>query len=459
MPKLLFEISRKYLLLSITLIVAGWLSTPLAYAWYPYSEKYDAWQAERPFLLGGLHNSTPQDKLDFRLQRFKAAGLNTFIWAKPWNATHFFKKTQHHGLQWACWLRNNPDALRKVMEIPGNSFVMTNDEPSTEEELVHVGKLAKWLRQTYPDTIQFVNLSITKIDHDRLIELCQPDVFSFDHYPLQRNGVTHLNYLYDLDWGRQTASKYNLPYWIYLQATGREQDNPTYAYRVPDEADMRFLVYTFLAHGGTGIQFYMYYGHDESMVMDTEVENMSIRGADHRFENSVVTRAWHAIRDVAPEIQHLGTVLVNLRSKGHIGYTGNGELWDHPAPSYRIKPSVEMNHGRFRRHEHLKEVEIIDGTNRGIMIAFFDDEAGEEYFMVVNMLHGTNMSKMDGARRLRLLFSSAVKGVERLNRFSGQIETLNTKAAGSEYRILDILLEGGTGDLFKWSNGKPWAKR
>ena len=459
MPTPTAQTANRHLLSPVILVAVVWLSAPLAHAWYPYSNKYNSWQVKRPFLMAGLHNSTPQDKLDLRLQRFKAAGLNTFIWAKPWNATHFFHKTQEHGLEWACWLRNNPDALQKVMEIPGNSFIMTNDEPGTEEELVHIGALAKWVRQTYPDTIQFVNLSIAKIDHDRLVELCQPDVFSFDHYPLQRNGVTHLNYLYDLDWGRQTASKHKLPYWIYLQATGREESKPSYAYRVPDEADMRFLVFTFLAHGGTGIQFYMYYGHDESLVIDTGVDNMSSRDADHRFENSIVTRAWHAIRDVAPEIQNLGTVLVNLRSKGHIGYTGNGELWDHPAPRYQFKPTVEMNHGRFRRHQYLKEVEITDGTNRGIAIAFFDDAAGEEYFMVVNMMHGTNMSKVDGARRLLLRFSSDVERIERLSRFSGQIETLNTTEAGTEYRDLNIILEGGTGDLFKWSNGNPWSKR
>ena len=31
--------------------------------------------------------------------------------------------------------------------------------------------------------------------------------------------------------------------------------------------------------------------------------------------------------------------------------------------------------------------------------------------------------------------------------------------AEADSRTLDILLEGGTGDLFKWSNGKPWTLR
>ena len=46
-----------------------------------------------------------------------------------------------------------------------------------------------------------------------------------------------------------------------------------------------------------------------------------------------------------------------------------------------------------------------------------------------------------------------------LNRFSGEVETLDTKEAGEIYRDFELILEGGTGDLFKWSNGNPWALR
>ena len=49
---------------------------------------------------------------------------------------------------------------------------------------------------------------------------------------------------------------YQVPYWMWLQAMGREEEKASYAYRIPDEADMRFLVFTALAHGVTGIQFY-----------------------------------------------------------------------------------------------------------------------------------------------------------------------------------------------------------
>ncbi|MAE64274.1 MAG: hypothetical protein CMJ18_08360 [Phycisphaeraceae bacterium] len=440
-------------------LAAVFLTTPQANAWYPYSDKYNRWQAERPFLMAGLHNSVPKDKLDLRISRFRDAGLNTFIWAKPWNAMEYFREAHRQGIEWACWGRDNPDAVVEAMKIPGNSFVMSGDEPSGREKFEKHVRMSEWVRRTYPDTIQFINLSITKIDHDEMVAKCGPDVFSFDHYPLARDGTTHKHYLFDLDWGRHTAMQYRLPYWIYLQSYGRVEEKRDYAYRNPDEADMRFLVYTFLAHGGTGIQFFMYYGYEESMVLDTGVGRQGDSDGPTKYEHTVRTRCWHAVRDVAPEVQNLGRVLVNLRTSGRIGYVGNGELWDHPHPTYKFGPKEPLNHGPFKRHELLKEAEITHGTDRGLLIAFFDDEAGEEYFMVVNMMHGPNMSKMDGARPVRMRFAKSVEKVERLNRHSGRVEVLDTAPAGDAYRDLKLIFEGGTGELFKWSNGKPWATR
>ena len=432
-----------------------------AFAWYPYGARYTQWQKSRPMLFAGLHNSVPRDRLPERIARFKAAGLNTFIWAKPGNAHHFFRTAHEANLAWACWSRGGEKVIAEAMKIPGNAFIMIGDEPSDKdpEEIAEIAGLAAWVRETYPDTITFTNLSITKCEHDAYIRACHPDLFSFDHYPLQRDGATHDNYLYDLAWGRQTAMRHRLPYWIYLQSYGRVEDTPSYAYRNPDEADIRFLVFTFLAHGGTGIQWFMYYGYEESMVVDARVPDTGRTPAEkHTYEASYATRAWFAIRDVAPEVQALSRVMLNLRPTGEVGYVGNGLLWDHEAPAYSKGPVVPFRSERFTGHGALRSIEFLDDANLGAMVGLFDDAAGEAYFMVVNLQHGANMSKMDGLKTLRLVFDPAVEQIERLNRLSGRVEVLGT-TADADRRTLDVRLEGGTGDLFKWSNGKPWALR
>ena len=79
--------------------------------------------------------------------------------------------------------------------------------------------------------------------------------------------------------------------------------------------------------------------------------------------------------------------------------------------------------------------------------------------MIVNLAHGKNMSKTDGARTVQLHLDGSVHEIERLNRLTGMVETLRTKAATNGNATLDVLLEGGTGDLFKWHNGRPWDLR
>ena len=107
----------------------------------------------------------------------------------------------------------------------------------------------------------------------------------------------------------------------------------------------------------------------------------------------------------------------------------------------------------------IKEEFGASDTQMGLLVGFFDDKAGEEYFMVVNLVHGLNMSKMDGARMVRLTFDAKVDQIERLNRLTGLVETLRTRKGEADTRVLDIQIEGGTGDLFKWSNGRSWDLR
>ena len=422
------------------LLVFLFVSSTLAHAWYPYSDKYNDWQADRPFVIGALHNSLPEDHLVERMARFRAAGLNTVIWWKPGNSHHVFEAAHEAGLQWACGSRGGLGVVDEAMKIPGCSFVFAGDEPG--DDLAPVAQFSEQFRQAHPDVPVFANLSIGKTDHDAYIEQCEPDIFSFDMYPLYRDGTEHEKYLHHVNWARDTSRKYRLPYWMFLQAYGREHERRRYAYRIPDEADLRYLVFSFLAHGGTGIMFFHYYGHPEGMVMDRGVENPA-RGPveTHRYENTETSRAWFAVRDVAPEVQTISRALVNLRTKDEIGYAG----------------AVPSDCAAFEGHGALKSVLVGRDPGSSALVGFFDDEQNEEYFMVVNLVHGLNRAKMDGMRRLRLVFSGSVEQIERLNRLTGLVETLRTESGSSGTRVLDIQLEGGTGDLFKWSNGNPWT--
>lgn len=431
-----------------------------ARAWYPFSAKYTRWQKDRPFMMAGLHNATPRDHLPERVARFKAGGMNTFMWAKPGKAMHFFREAHAQGLAWSCWHRGGPAVVAEALKIPGCAFIMTGDEPDNSvEQLAEIAEFARWVRANYPDIPQFVNLSIAEAEHDRLIAMCEPDIFSFDCYPMLRNGRLSEDYLYAVMWGRRTARKHKVPYWIFLQCYGREQEKPTYAYRIPDEADIRFLIFTHLAHGGTGLMWFIYYGATEAAVRDVVLGDDAGRKPG-RYEDTLETRAWWAIRDAAAETHNLARALINLRSKDPVGYVGRPELWDYEAPGYPVMPADPFRLHAFEGHGALRSAVIVEGADVGLLVGFFDDKAGAEYFMVVNLAHGLNMSKHEGRRKVRLRFDADVSAIERLNRVTGRVEALRTTAADDgQTSTLDVFLPGGTGDLFKWADGTPWDLR
>ena len=419
-----------------------------AAAWYEYPERYERWQTQRPLTMAAWHQSIPHDHLPERIARYKAAGLNTFFYVAPNQAAHFFRAAHEGGLEWQTGLRASPEIIEQTLAMPGCSALLVDDEPSmrnlSEEEQTALYAQLKdridWAHTHYPDMLAYINLSIMKIDLDRYVQTCRPDVFSFDMYPLHRGGFTHSNYLRLVNLGRHTAMKYHLPFWMVLQAWGRDHELEDYAYRIPDQADLRFLVFSLLAHGGTGMHFYHYYG-EEALVDDFGVESTTETDPElQHYENSRPSRAWFALRDLAPEVRNLGRALLALRPKGEVAYAGC--LPDEGKP--------------LQNHALLRAVDPGSAPDAQALIGFFDDQKGAEYSMVVNLRHGPNLSKVDAAATLRLVFTKSVEKIERLNRFTGQIEELRTEPGENETQVLDLWLEGGTGDLFRWPAGHPW---
>ena len=303
-------------------------STATASEWYPYSDRYQKWQSQRPMMIGGYHNCLPRDHLPERLARFKAAGLNTLV-STEYHADHFHRAAEDAGLEWATvhpnrfaspdWRVLNPDlpyygstaleAFEHVFQTPGSAFIQVGDGPKAEVHLDYIAAFNQAARQRWPDILTFSCLSIDKIDHDLYVEKTQPDVFNYFHYPLAEEGHELRGYLPDLRKARDSARKHHLPFWMFLQAWGADRQTPEESKRIPDEADTRYLFFTLLAHGGNGAIMFLYYGgaggvhHDKSMVYDTVADHERAPPHEHRLESSVTTRAWFAVRDVAPEVQ------------------------------------------------------------------------------------------------------------------------------------------------------------
>ncbi len=85
--------------------------------------------------------------------------------------------------------------------------------------------------------------------------------------------------------------------------------------------------------------------------------------------------------------------------------------------------------------------------------------AGHEddiYFMIVNGLSDATGSAVDCAQQIHITFDFASSGIDsllRLSRETGLVEQVDLIHNRGSLYSLDLYLNGGTGDLFKFNNG------
>jgi hypothetical protein len=101
--------------------------------------------------------------------------------------------------------------------------------------------------------------------------------------------------------------------------------------------------------------------------------------------------------------------------------------------------------------------DVLVGTFKPLDGSFTNaGHADDDYFMIVNGLSDATGLAADCRQQIRLDFDFGTSGISsllRLSRDTGKIEMVSmTHESGSAYR-LDLYLDGGTGDLFKFNNG------
>lgn len=81
----------------------------------------------------------------------------------------------------------------------------------------------------------------------------QPDVLMFDHYPFSASGGFSGEYYTNLEIIRRQAQMASLDFWTYIQSVGI-----TGGLRSPSDNEVRYNVYTSLAYGAKGINYFTY---------------------------------------------------------------------------------------------------------------------------------------------------------------------------------------------------------
>ena len=332
------------------------------------------------------------------------------------------------------------------------------DEPK-RPSMWTAAKVVAWLKGTFPDALVYGNAypygalvgkyfggkwvssgvyaepSIPYSYEEYLrdfVRIMKTDLLMVDIYPyrLPPEGIEaefiHRRYFNCLAQVRRVGLELRVPYWIFVQAFGKERYT-----RYPSESDLRMQVFCSLAHGFTGIAYFTY---------DHVFDGALLQGEDeHRS-----TPLYHHVSRLNREVANLGRSIRFLTSRNVYYVAGRHRVDGRSGANQPPEGTVPFAPGSA-----LRDIAIDgEGPHHNVLIGLFTDDDGARYFMPVNLFRGPGLRAADATLVVKIGLDPAVTHISRLSRDTGAPERVIVTG-----ETLTLTLPGGTGDLFRIGPG------
>ncbi len=401
---------------------------------------------------------------------------------------------------WSLWVNGHPGDLSSTDPIvdltPWESTLLAvqfgdeQDVTDPFEEYNLRTAMALW-RTAHPHVLTYTNQSGFQASFAEMqaymLEV-EPDILSFDRYPFDHNiGSTPYFYYAHRSFFYRDAEIYRklglagidgtgnkpIPTSLYTQTYNPvdpvDPENPPITSENVSESEIRLNQFAAWAFGFKMIDSFIYEQYGDLPTMGN-IEAVLFDGAG----TANPTPEFYEVAETNRQSVNLGPALVRLIStdlRMEIGRhmegaaTVNNPLpfdaagfgsvaaWDSAADPY-ITDITATNQGTL--NDSL-EGDVIVGYFEPLDASFTN--AGHEddiYFMIVNGLSDKVGSAADTEQLIRLDFdfgASGIDSLQRLSRDTGIVEQVSLISGGGSLYHLDLILEGGTGDLFKFNNG------
>jgi hypothetical protein len=417
-----------------------------------------------------------------------------------YTATHWLWETPGSGPQagfpWARWVGDETKmpAGPELAHLSDLVALQLGDEWHLDDVATR-DRAVNWfnaIRNQWPDTILYMNNWGGQVNDAALgdfITRAKPDMLAFDTYPFTSSypsggapyGPSHgspTNWYSEMRKYRVHAQNASyepghaggVPWGIYRQTFHAVQDYNQTIYRDPSPSEMNLNTYGALAFGATTfIDFTYNTGASSVAPSGTLQPGYALQAEINRRARNLGKALVHLTGKDSPSSGANPTLDIMFRR----GKTGLGTTDVTPLPigfnpddglPNTISEWIPDRNDPYMRGWTVTNLGAKNGGLSGdVIISWFkpldatkddpNDVDDQLYFMVVNGLTGPDGTAADYRQRVKINFLSAVgPTLQRLNDDTGAVEFVNLELTNGR-RFLDITLDGGAGQLFKFNTG------
>ena len=253
------------------------------------------------------------------------------------------------------------NAVKRFRHHPQTAGYFLRDEP-TGADFPALAKLAEDIRKADDTKLLYLNLFPNYVSPEHLgaesyadhvaqfIRDVKLGMVSFDHYPVVFDGVRRDNFYANLEDVAAESQKAGVPFWAFSLSTAHDP------YPVADRAAMRLQIFTNLAYGAQGIQYFTY------TTPGTETWNFHNAPID---EKSQRTEVWDRIAEINHEVKaltkvFLGAEMLKVRHTGESIPAGTVALAEGDLPKQITKVEADG--------EGVVVSQLKNGTKRYLMV-------------------------------------------------------------------------------------------
>ena len=398
------------------------------------------------------------------------------------------------GVPWGRWIDYTSENDIAPAEQPYKSNLVqlqVGDEQDIVNDSSARAATTAWFnnnRTNFPDTLLSVNRpagdgsASEATSTANWIAEAQPDLLTFDWYPFNYNPTLDANfpnrkwnwYWYSVAqrYRRQalgsyvgatfgTAGNAPRPYGTYLQ-TYSTAPAPDEDKRPPSDSEMRLQMFAALTMGYSDVNTFTYNSGSSTLFNPPSDGDTSPAPAYYQF------------KETARQARNLSPALTRLISKGagtrFVAGRNSANTANNPLPLDWKAWAAGSEGDPYITSISATNLGSTNGGLRGdVLVGYFNpllesydgpDFSNELYFMITNGLSDPGALVADTRQQITLNFDFKTSGITsllRLSRDTGQVEQVPLIFDSTSHYHLDLTLDGGTGDLFKFNDGAPFV--